>query len=166
MTHLESKGIPAEVSRELKQEVTEGRRLSDAMARQPRIFSDLYVNMVRAGEQSGSLVEVLRRMATHFQQFAEVQAKFTSAMIYPAHGDLRGHRAHRVLHVRHDAAIHRHFQRLQHRAAAADADADRLQHVSHGLLVAAGIDRRRRGHFVQTLSRPARPAGGNWTNGR
>ncbi|HXR05070.1 MAG TPA: type II secretion system F family protein [Verrucomicrobiae bacterium] len=84
MTHLESKGIPAEVSRDLKQEVSEGRGLSDAMARQPRIFSDLYVNMVRAGEQSGSLVEVLRRMANHFQQFAEVQSKFTSALIYPA----------------------------------------------------------------------------------
>ena len=83
MTHLESKGIPADVSRDLRQEVTEGRGLSDAMARQPRIFSDLYINMVRAGEQSGSLVEVLRRMANHFQQFAEVQAKFTSAMIYP-----------------------------------------------------------------------------------
>ena len=40
--------------------------------------------MVRAGEQSGSLVEVLRRMADHFQQFAEVQAKFKSALIYPA----------------------------------------------------------------------------------
>ncbi len=84
MTHLESKGIPADVSRELKQEVSEGRGLSDAMALQPRLFSDLYVNMVRAGESSGSLVEVLRRMATHFQQFAEVQAKFTSALIYPA----------------------------------------------------------------------------------
>src|SRR3984957_19776649 len=84
MTHLESKGIPAAVSRDLKTEVTEGRSLSDAMAKQPRIFSDLYVNMVRSGEQSGSLVEVLRRMATHFQQFAEVQGKFTSALIYPA----------------------------------------------------------------------------------
>ncbi|MGH7994685.1 MAG: type II secretion system F family protein, partial [Limisphaerales bacterium] len=84
MTHLESKGIPAEVSRDLKQEVSEGRGLSDAMARQPRIFSDLYVNMVRAGEQSGSLVEVLRRMANHFLQFAEVQTKFSSALIYPA----------------------------------------------------------------------------------
>ncbi len=83
MTHLETKGIPAEVSRELKQEVTEGRSLSDAMARQPVIFTDLYVNMVRAGEQSGALVAVLRRMATHFQTFAEVQAKFKSAMIYP-----------------------------------------------------------------------------------
>src|SRR5271154_5727933 len=84
MTHLESKGIPAEVTRGLKQEVTEGRGLSDAMAKQPHIFSDLYVNMVRAGESSGSLVEVLRRMAHHFQQFAEVQAKFKSALIYPA----------------------------------------------------------------------------------
>ena len=84
MTYLESKGIPAEVSRDLKQEVTEGRGLSDAMAKQPRIFSDLYVNMVRAGESSGSLVEVLRRMADHFQQFAEVQSKFKSALIYPA----------------------------------------------------------------------------------
>jgi type II secretory pathway component PulF len=84
MTHLESKGIPAEVSRGLKQEVTEGRSLSDAMAKQPHIFSDLYVNMVRAGESSGSLVEVLRRMASHFEQFAEVQAKFKSALIYPA----------------------------------------------------------------------------------
>ena len=83
MTHLESRGISADVSRELKQEVTEGRGLSDAMARQPRIFSDLYVNMVKAGEQSGSLVQVLRRMAQHFQQFAEVQSKFKSAMIYP-----------------------------------------------------------------------------------
>ena len=83
MTHLETKGIPAEVSRELKQEVTEGRALSDAMLRQPHIFIDLYVNMVRAGETSGSLVPVLRRMATHFQQFADVQAKFKSAMIYP-----------------------------------------------------------------------------------
>jgi len=83
MTHLETKGIPAEVSRELKQEVTEGRSLSDAMARQPRIFTDLYVNMVRAGETSGSLVPVLRRMAQHFQRFADVQGTFKSAMIYP-----------------------------------------------------------------------------------
>jgi type II secretory pathway component PulF len=84
MTHLESKGIPADVSRELKQDVMEGRSLSDAMSKQPRIFSDLYVNMVRAGESSGALVEVLRRMADHFERFAQVQAKFTSALIYPA----------------------------------------------------------------------------------
>jgi type II secretory pathway component PulF len=84
MTYLQSKGIPSEVSRQLRQEVTEGRSLSDAMAQQPRVFSDLYINMVRAGEQSGALVDVLRRMADHFEKFAQVQAKFTSALIYPA----------------------------------------------------------------------------------
>src|SRR5690242_5894434 len=84
MTHLETKGISAQVSRELKQDVMEGRSLSDSMSKQPRIFSDLYVNMVKAGESSGALVEVLRRMADHFERFAQVQAKFTSALIYPA----------------------------------------------------------------------------------
>lgn len=83
MTYLETKGITSEVSRQLRQEVTEGRSLSDAMAKQPRVFSDLYINMVRAGEQSGALVDVLRRMADHFEKFAEVQAKFKSALIYP-----------------------------------------------------------------------------------
>ncbi len=84
MTHLESRGIPSDVSKELRQDVMEGRSLSDAMAKQPRIFSDLYVNMVRAGESSGALVEVLRRMADHFERFAQVQSKFTSALVYPA----------------------------------------------------------------------------------
>ena len=84
MTHLQSKGISSEVSKQLKQEVMEGKSLSDAMARQPLIFSDLYVNMVKAGEQSGALVDVLRRMADHFERFALVQSKFTSALIYPA----------------------------------------------------------------------------------
>ncbi|HMP83970.1 MAG TPA: type II secretion system F family protein, partial [Verrucomicrobiota bacterium] len=43
MTHLESKGIPKDVSKQLRQEVMEGQELSDAMAKQPLIFSDLYV---------------------------------------------------------------------------------------------------------------------------
>src|SRR6476660_9014632 len=76
MTHLETKGIPADVSKTLKQEVMEGRSLSDAMLQQRVIFSDLYINMVRAGEQSGALVDVLRRLADHFNRFAEVQSKF------------------------------------------------------------------------------------------
>src|SRR5213079_1061118 len=84
MTHLESKGIAADVTKSLKQDVMEGRSLSDSMAKQPRIFSDLYVNMVRAGESSGALVEVLRRMADHFERFSQVQAKFSSALVYPA----------------------------------------------------------------------------------
>jgi type II secretory pathway component PulF len=84
MTHLETRGISSEVSRQLRQDVMEGKSLSDAMARQPLVFSDLHVNMVRAGEQSGALVEVLRRLADHYERFATVQQKFTSALIYPA----------------------------------------------------------------------------------
>jgi type II secretory pathway component PulF len=84
MSHLESKGIKSQISKDLRQEVMEGRSLSDAMAKQPVIFSDLYINMVRAGESSGALVDVLRRMAAHFERFAEVQSKFASAMVYPA----------------------------------------------------------------------------------
>ena len=83
MGHLESKGIAPDVSKQLRQDVMEGKSLSDSMGKQSHIFSDLYVNMVRAGEQSGALEEVLRRLATHFERFAEVQQKFVSALIYP-----------------------------------------------------------------------------------
>jgi type II secretory pathway component PulF len=83
MTHLESKGISSDVSKQLRQDVMEGKSLSDAMAKQSVIFSDMYVNMVRAGEQSGAMVEVLRRVGEHFERFAEVQSKFISALIYP-----------------------------------------------------------------------------------
>lgn len=84
MTHLESKGIPREVSKQLKQEVMEGKSLSDAMSKQSHIFSDMYINMVRAGEQSGALSECLKRLSDHYERFSEVQSKFKSAMVYPA----------------------------------------------------------------------------------
>ena len=83
MTYLETKGIPSDVSRQLKQDVSEGQGLSAAMAKQPRVFSELYVNMVKAGEQSGALVDVLRRMAGHFDKFAQLRAKLTSSLVYP-----------------------------------------------------------------------------------
>lgn len=84
MASLGSKGIPPEVSRQLRQDVTEGKSLSDAMGRQSHVFPQLVVNIIKAGEQSGAVEEVLRRQAAHFSRFAEVQAKFKSAMIYPA----------------------------------------------------------------------------------
>ena len=84
MTHLTTKGIPSDVSKTLRQEVMEGRSLSDAMSKQPAIFSDLYVNMVRAGESSGALAEVLQRLADHYERFAQVSSKLSSALIYPA----------------------------------------------------------------------------------
>ena len=166
MTHLETKGIPADVSRELKQEVTEGRALSDAMARQPRIFSDLYVNMVSAGESSGSLVPVLRRMATHFQQFAEVQAKFKSAMIYPVMVICVGILLVVFFMLVMMPQVHRYFQRLQHRAAAADAVADRRRATDfHVVLVADAADGDCGWSFCSSASSPAPRARGSWTSG-
>jgi type II secretory pathway component PulF len=53
------------------------------MSKQPHIFSQLYVNMIHAGEQSGALVDVLKRLADHFERFSQVQSKFTSALVYP-----------------------------------------------------------------------------------
>ena len=83
MGHLQSRGIPPEVSQQLRKDVMEGRNLSDAMAQQNHVFSPLYVNMVRAGEQSGALEEVLFRLAAHFKMFAEVRQKFVTALTYP-----------------------------------------------------------------------------------
>jgi type IV pilus assembly protein PilC len=84
MTSLEIKGIPPELIERLRQDVTEGKNLSVAMAAHPHIFTEMYVNLVRAGEQSGGLVEVLRRLADHYEKFAELRHKVTSALVYPA----------------------------------------------------------------------------------
>ena len=136
MTHLESKGISADVSKELRQDVMEGRSLSDSMAKQPRIFSDFYVNMVRAGESSGALVEVLRRMADHFERFAQVQAKFTSALIYPAFVAGGRHRDHVLFHDLHAAQVHDDFRRHERALALPDSNVDRHQPYLCELLVA------------------------------
>jgi type IV pilus assembly protein PilC len=84
MTSLEIKGIPPELIERLRQDVTEGKNLSAAMAAHPHVFTEMYINLVRAGEQSGGLVEVLRRLADHYEKFAELRHKVTSALVYPA----------------------------------------------------------------------------------
>ena len=84
MINLESGGIPPTVSEGLLHDVREGRNLSAAMASHPDIFPDMYINMVKAGESGGSLVEVLLRLAEHYERFAEVRQKVVSALVYPA----------------------------------------------------------------------------------
>jgi general secretion pathway protein F len=63
--------------------VNEGSSLADAMASHPKVFSKLYINMVRAGEASGSLETVLIRIAEFMDQQEELRSKVTTAMFYP-----------------------------------------------------------------------------------
>ena len=67
----------------ITKEVEGGRPLGDAFARYPNVFSDVYVNMVRAGEEGGILDEILKRLATQVEQDSSIRKKIKSAMMYP-----------------------------------------------------------------------------------
>lgn len=73
------KGILSAIS----EQVNQGRSLGDAMAEYPKIFPDLYTNMIRAGEASGSLETVLFRLAEFMEKELEIRSKVNSAMFYP-----------------------------------------------------------------------------------
>jgi general secretion pathway protein F len=68
---------------DIANKVNEGSSLADAISRYPDVFLPLYINMVRAGEASGSLETVLLRIADFMDQQEELKGKVTSAMIYP-----------------------------------------------------------------------------------
>lgn len=69
---------------QIREQVNEGSSLADAMSRHPRIFSELYVNMVRAGEASGALDVVLLRLADYTESSARLRRKIGSALVYPS----------------------------------------------------------------------------------
>jgi general secretion pathway protein F len=68
----------------VKQKVNEGSSLADALAEHPKVFSALYVNMIRAGESSGALDVVLVRLADLTESQAQLRNKIIGAMLYPA----------------------------------------------------------------------------------
>ncbi len=67
----------------VREHVVEGGNLADALRSHPQVFSDLYVNMVRAGEASGALDIVLIRLADYTERAASLRSKVRSAMTYP-----------------------------------------------------------------------------------
>jgi general secretion pathway protein F len=68
----------------VKQRVNEGSSLADALAAHPRVFTTLYVNMIRAGESSGALEVVLVRLADFTENQARLRAKVIGTLTYPA----------------------------------------------------------------------------------
>jgi type IV pilus assembly protein PilC len=64
-------------------DVESGKTLADAFAKYPDVFSDVYINMVRAGEAGGILDEILKRLALQVEKDASIRKKIKSAMAYP-----------------------------------------------------------------------------------
>lgn len=77
--HKDFKGVV----RDLGEKIEGGDSLSEALAKHPGVFSHLFVNMVRAGESSGSLDEILDRLATYLEKTASLRRKVKSALVYP-----------------------------------------------------------------------------------
>ncbi len=67
----------------ISHEIGSGTALADALSKTPNVFSDVYVNMVRAGEAGGILDEILKRLATQVEKDETIRKKIHSAMAYP-----------------------------------------------------------------------------------
>jgi type IV pilus assembly protein PilC len=79
----ESKALAAVVV-QVRTDVESGATFADALKKHPKIFDNLYVNMVAAGEAGGILDTILQRLAVYMEKFAKIKRQIKSAMIYPA----------------------------------------------------------------------------------
>src|SRR6202022_2877367 len=68
---------------QIRQDVESGSNLADSMRKHPKIFNDLYTNMVAAGEAGGILDTILQRLAVHIEKAVKLNSQVKSAMIYP-----------------------------------------------------------------------------------
>lgn len=72
-----------EMLQQMRRDVESGRQFSEALARYPKVFSPLYINMVRASELSGGFSKMLDRIAGYLQQQIETASMVKGAMVYP-----------------------------------------------------------------------------------
>src|ERR1700751_3073891 len=73
----------AEIIAELRADVEGGLLLSQAMGRHPKVFNELYISMVQAGEASGLLDDVLDRVADQIEKETKIKRRVKGAMVYP-----------------------------------------------------------------------------------
>jgi type IV pilus assembly protein PilC len=83
ITQDASHGAFTRVLKSVLSSVTAGNTLSNALAEHPRVFSDLFVNVIRAGEISGTLDENLENLATELQKEKDLRNKVMGALLYP-----------------------------------------------------------------------------------
>ncbi|MEO8578553.1 MAG: type II secretion system F family protein, partial [Gemmatimonadales bacterium] len=69
---------------EVRKDIRDGASFASAMRKHPRAFSQLYVAMVSAGEETGALDQVLLRLADNLDESAELRARIRGALLYPA----------------------------------------------------------------------------------
>ena len=68
---------------QIRQDVESGSNLADSMRKHPKVFNDLYTNMVAAGEAGGILDTILQRLAQYIEKSVKLNSQVKSAMIYP-----------------------------------------------------------------------------------
>jgi type IV pilus assembly protein PilC len=74
----------ATVLRDVKSAVEQGSTFSDALRRHPKVFDNLYVNLVQAGEVGGILDTILQRLAVYIEKNAKLKRQIRGAMVYPS----------------------------------------------------------------------------------
>lgn len=74
---------PSQVITSLRNSIIEGANFSTALEKFPKVFTPIFVNMIRAGEASGAMTDVLKRLIIHYERASEIRAKVTGAMVYP-----------------------------------------------------------------------------------
>jgi type IV pilus assembly protein PilC len=65
------------------EDVSRGKRFGDSLAEYPKVFDRFFVNMVRAGEESGNLDQILVRLSEYIEKSVKIQGKIRGAMVYP-----------------------------------------------------------------------------------
>jgi type IV pilus assembly protein PilC len=82
-TQVENKTLGKTIA-QIKTDVESGLTYADALKKHPRVFSELYVNMVSAGEAGGVLDTILNRLAAYIEKAMKLKKKVKGAMVYPA----------------------------------------------------------------------------------
>ena len=82
-TQTENKTL-AKTINQVRSDVESGATFADALKKHPKIFDNLYCNMVAAGEAGGILDTILARLAAFMEKFAKIKGQIKSAMIYPS----------------------------------------------------------------------------------